>query len=195
MLSLVNTLISTFLLVRDFFGYFLPGAVLFVSIALSIDVQRYFGDNFAVPTWLTKIDWAVIVVIAGFCYALGHLLAAIGYFILARFRATSTPDPNILYYRYRYPSLFIEHDRRDTVALFRVGLAMALICSGPFMPAWYLIVGAIVLGAFLLATCEGALTHVEKLGAATVKAGEDAAKANMPPEHAAPPKDEGKPQG
>ena len=208
MWNLINTLIGTFLLIRDFFGYVLPGAVLFASAALSVDVQRFAGDNFALPAWLPKPDWAIAAVVLAVCYALGQLLVSAGYLILdgmswlqhkraerklARNRKQIETDEernerlkrfvtDLLYFRYRYPSLFVELDRRDTIAVFRTGLAMALIASWPLLPGLWLKLAVAAIGALMLWVSARARHHVEGYGASTKAAGIKALDAKMPPE-------------
>ncbi len=209
MWSVLGTLISGFLLLRDFFGYMLPGAVLFASAALSIDVQTFARDRFACIAWPPKIeatsDWLLLVAIVGACYVLGHLLAAVGYLILDFVRGAAwmsraavhrrlcaewrerkarrqAAQASLLFDRYRDPSLFIDHDRRDTIALFRVGLAMALIFSSPLLPPGAVSFGSLAVGLVMLLVSYRALSHVSEFGAAAIAAGVEASAQNMPAE-------------
>ena len=176
MWSVLGTLISGFLLIRDFFGYLLPGAVLFGCLALSIDVQRFVHDNFGTADWLPRSEWAIAAAVVGACYALGQLLASAGYLVLdgiawierkheekkkardrkqietkeeraARQRKLTADS---LYFRFRYPSLFIELDRRDTIAVFRTGLTMALFGSVALLPDFWLRAGTFIAATVML---------------------------------------------
>lgn len=209
MWSVLGTLISGFLLIRDFFGYLLPGAVLFACAAFSIDVQRFAQDNFAEVGWLPKSEWVIAVVVVGASYALGQLLASAGYLVLdglallhpnktetdqERNERLKKLTARSLYFRYRYPALFVELDRRDTIAVFRTGLSMALLGAGCLMPDWPLRIGVLFIGVVMVGVSFRARKHVEWYTARTVAAGRRALAANLPPEpHGTPkPKDDKK---
>jgi hypothetical protein len=141
MWSVLGSLISNFLLLRDLFGYAIPGAV-FLGIAGYFEVTDYSKLPLASePPWLK----AIVAVTAS--YAVGHVLAAIGYAPndirkivcklvkrLCKTAAKDETDAEKLYYRYRYPSMFIEADRRETATILRMGLWVAFIFAA-FLPA------------------------------------------------------------
>jgi hypothetical protein len=144
MWSLLGSLISSFLLLRDLFGYAIPGAVL-VAIAtypeLS-DPNRLQLPLANEPTW-----FKLIVAVTG-AYVIGQVLATIGYTLYTNKKVQSLlnwitvryngqipaqPDPTMdvdaLYFRYLYPSIFLEVDRRDTLTILRVALSIAFVLS------------------------------------------------------------------
>jgi hypothetical protein len=75
----LSELTKSFLILRDIFGYALPGAV-FLSIGVLLkrfslhDVQ-YFLEPYNLPVWLA------VVLGIGACYVVGHLMAQIAYFL------------------------------------------------------------------------------------------------------------------
>jgi hypothetical protein len=124
--QLLSNLVSGFLLLRDFFGYLLPGSVfvggLFYSMKTS-DLQLIPG----LPNW--------IIVIVG-SYLCGNIMAAFGYTIIEKIIDKCYPiekpitelyDCEFLYYRNLYPELYHEVDRQDTVNILRITLAISLI--------------------------------------------------------------------
>lgn len=131
MWSLLGSLINNFLLLRDLFGYAIPGAVM-------LGIAGYFGviDYSKLPL-AGEAAWLKAIAAVTASYAVGHVLAAIGYapydvyyMIVKRFCRTSGQDEtesDPLYYRYIYPSMFIEADRRQTLTILRIGLSVALI--------------------------------------------------------------------
>lgn len=73
----LSELTKSFLILRDVFGYALPGGV-FLSIGVlckrfSLSDIKYLLDPYQLPAWL-----AVLVGLAG-CYAVGHVMAGIAY--------------------------------------------------------------------------------------------------------------------
>jgi hypothetical protein len=74
----LSELTKSFLILRDIFGYALPGAV-FLSIGLlcrrfSLHDVEYFLRPYQLPAWLAA------VLGLGACYTAGHLMAQIAYF-------------------------------------------------------------------------------------------------------------------
>jgi hypothetical protein len=155
MWSLLGSLINNFLLLRDLFGYAIPGAVL-------LGISGYFGfiDYSKFPL-AGEAAWLKAIVAVTASYVIGHILAAIGYLprdickIVKRFcKASAQDDENIettLYYRYLYPSMFIEADRRETLTILRIGLSVALIFAAclPALPT-FLHIALAAIGVFLL---------------------------------------------
>jgi hypothetical protein len=150
MWQLLGSVISSFLLLRDFFGYLIPGAVFLALTPFNPAplTQKLFGSG-AAPSSLWLV--AVVTVTAG--YVAGQILVALGYTIIFNVIGTSDRDaaPNetdeqkrqrlrereatIFFYHYVYPALFNESDRRDTMTILRIGLAVALIL-GSIAPPW-----------------------------------------------------------
>jgi len=134
MWNFLSSVVSGFLLLRDFFGYLIPGMFL-------TGLLLYAGP-LGMPDWYTlmagPVNWVVVVGFVVASYIAGHVLAAVGYQVnnavgcfSKRDKKMSTAQKTLfLYYQYLYPSLFIEHDRRDTIHTLRLGVTMALI-TGP----------------------------------------------------------------
>jgi hypothetical protein len=160
MWSLLGSLISNFLLLRDLFGYAIPGAVLLAIVA------RFEPRIFANLPIENESIWITGVVFVTASYVLGHILAAIGYTprnisqLCAYYARKPAPrrDARTLYYRYLYPSMFVEADRRETLTILRVGLAIAILVSAflPDLPG-SLFVPFLFVGLFMIANAHSAL--------------------------------------
>lgn len=166
--KLLASLIGSFLLLRDLFGYLIPGA-LFTAMMLA---------SFRLPL-LPQLLWVISFPIAA--YAAGHILVALGYAVLGIVRAlvsqapkTDAADTNgsqkkkgaaakatrpaegatdteYLFYRHLYPQLFIDADRRETLTILRIGLGMALLAGPWWLPLPTGVGPAIaVIGAFMV---------------------------------------------
>jgi hypothetical protein len=156
-MKLLDTLLKTFVFIRDVFGYFIPG--------LSFLALAYY-DRLN-PLLAGKADTLQILAVVVAAYCLGQILVALGYrlidttsFAWTVWRTGSTADQNALaraqketptassaevaarmkkrtidatadqlFYRYRFPGIFVERDRQDTIHITRIGLAMALIAA------------------------------------------------------------------
>jgi hypothetical protein len=158
MWSLLGSLISSFLLWRDFFGYVIPGAVLCAFVAYSFGV----GDMAQLP-WPAESIWIRAVAAITASYVAGHVLAAVGYSLYDGFdeawhkikpsrqtKPVTNTQTNTIYYRYLYPAMFIEADRRETLTILRVGLAVALMIGAGFLHAGLGQGVALAAGAFML---------------------------------------------
>jgi hypothetical protein len=172
--SLLASLINNFLLLRDLFGYAIPGAVL-LGIAGYFDVINYSKFSLA-----SESSWLKATVVVTASYAVGHVLAALGYLprdirkfvkyysdnkknvkcfsdvkrIVIRLCTTSARDEReirTLYYRYLYPSMFIEADRRETLTILRICLSVALLIAAwlPALPIFPCILFSVI-GLFML---------------------------------------------
>jgi len=96
------------------------------------------GDE---PEWLFGLGLII------FCYATGHVVVAAGYtffqmpytklfgtMITAAGRPAAPPDRSeLLKYRYLYPALFLEIDRREPLVMLRIGLPVALLFAAYFI--------------------------------------------------------------
>jgi hypothetical protein len=158
MWSLLGSLIGSFFLLRDFFGYVIPGAVLWAIVAYSFGI----GDLSQLPLSAESI-WVRAVTVITASYVVGHVLAAIGYSLYEWFdeawrkikhpnqaKPVTNTEMNTIYYRYLYPSLFIEADRRETLTILRVALAMALLIGVYFLDSRLGQGVAVAAGAFML---------------------------------------------
>src|ERR1700761_3029838 len=129
MWSLLGSLISNFLLLRDLFGYAIPGAVL-LAIADYIETP----DLTLLPFGNDSL-WVKAVVLVTAAYVVGHVLAAVGYTfyaIVGLIPPLAMPPEEvgeISYFKYLYPSMFLESDRRETQTILRVTLAVALLAA------------------------------------------------------------------
>ncbi|HEY6348842.1 MAG TPA: hypothetical protein VI636_05470 [Candidatus Angelobacter sp.] len=162
--GVVQELLKTFLILRDIFGYALPGGV-FLGIGMfvgRIRMQAISGviSPFHVPTWA-----AAILIVAG-CYAVGHVLASAAYLlsdigkaIVARKYRAELLDPpvtldagvqprlrwlldnptevtaDLLVLRSKQPEIFVDLDRRETMTLLSGALLVALT-AGPIIFCW-----------------------------------------------------------
>jgi hypothetical protein len=118
----------TFILVRDVFGYLPPGAVL-LFLALDAPGHRLLAsiDQSGLPAWAVGLAAVVL------SYVAGQIVVALGYWLSERIDKGNKAQwddlatKNHLYYRRLYAELFIESERRDTIAMLRTGLAVALL--------------------------------------------------------------------
>lgn len=136
--DLLADLIRGFILLRDVFGYMLPGAV-FLFIGVYSGHLRG-AQEICKGIGLGSSPWMIGLLLAIACYVCGQFLAAAVYFLpdLVGVFKSRGADPTtkgagskeaseLLYYRTRFPDVFIELDRRSIIALLRTGLAGALI--------------------------------------------------------------------
>ena len=158
MWNLLGSLISGFLLLRDFFGYVIPGSVL-----LAVAARCLGGVDFSHLPLVADSIWVTAVLAITASYVIGHILAAIGYSFYdgldrawQKFKGPTEPtapahtEANVLYYRYLYPSMFNEADRRETLTILRVALAVALL-AGSFLPHSHIVQAlATAVGLFML---------------------------------------------
>jgi len=182
--DLIHYAVINFLLLRDLFGYLLAGAVFaFIAIASG-----------RLDPWMNYIDrWPVLL---GFSYVAGHLGAAIGYYVQDRVGGVKKPESppqrtaEALYLRRLYPRLFVEVDRRDTVALLRTAVGGNLLAASCLLLVARLIKGGfapppisliVLLFVFSLIFLRSGFTgrkHVNTYLAATLEAAEWAAEAD-----------------
>jgi hypothetical protein len=177
MWSVFGSIISGFVLLRDLFGYIIPGALL-------LGIFRWSGvDTSILP--ISDNIWVRIAVVIAACYAISHVLAAIGYVLydlydrlMGRKAPSNTKD--VVYYRYLYPSMFIEYDRRDTLTIMRVGLSMALIIGAWSLPARPFGF-SLVLGLFMFWNAYLSRGKAAEYLDATLAAAKDAEQKPIPP--------------
>lgn len=210
--GVVQELLQTFLILRDIFGYALPGGVFLGIGVVSNRIRMPDIGNliypFHIPTWV-----AAVLIVAG-CYAVGHVLAAAAYLlsdigkgIVARKYRTELLDPpliphvgldqrlrwlldsptevtaDLLVLRSQHPELFVDLDRRETMALLSGSLLVALF-AGPVIFCWLklgLCATSLVGAAILVTNFATAFPHLRRVKMATRKAGEKLT-ADKPPE-------------
>lgn len=198
MWTLLGSLISNFLLLRDLFGYAIPGAVM-----LAI-VDHYKHPVLSNVPLINDSIWIKLVVAVTASYVVGHVLAAIGYtfyeivnwiFKCSKNRAEGCSGSGGaalderkatgLYYRYLYPNMSIEADRRETLTILRVALSVALIAAA-FLPVEMMMsrrVEFLVLGLFLLWNGYKSLGVAEYFGNLASMAGKRAEDNHIPVFH------------
>jgi hypothetical protein len=173
----LSELSKGFLILRDVFGYALPGAI-FLGVGLLCrrfslgDLQYYILRPYHPPAWL------IAVVGLGACYAIGHVMAAIAYFPYNFKKQTDVPSELILA-RGEHPELLIELDRQSTMTMMRgstgVALVLGSICFWWFARTpslGWMLAGA---GALLLLVFYwSAMPHIGRLSAATSAAAKTA---------------------
>jgi hypothetical protein len=188
MWNFLGSLIKSFLLLRDFFGYVIPGFVLLVIVVRCVGEV----DLSHLPLVADSISVTAVIAITA-SYIIGHVLAAVGYSLYDWFdqgrqtlknpKQPSSPAPtdaNVLYYRYLYPSMFIEADRRETLSILRVGLAVAFIAGG-FLPHSHLVQAlAIAVGLFMLWNGYGSRKRAAAYRNSTIDAARLAKANNIP---------------
>lgn len=146
MWQLLGNIVSSFLLLRDFFGYLLPGAAFVAGLFYSTDL----GDRLLLPGFQ---NWIIVI---GGSYLCGHILVSLGYTAihgLHKFTKRRICDindielynPKFLYYRSLYPHLYYEVDRQDVL---RITLATSLILN-PWLTPIALRIFVFFIGLFL----------------------------------------------
>lgn len=193
MWGIVGMLVSTFVLIRDLFVYLIPGAVLFGAMLVTGVPQDIVAANAAKVAFVPKPEWLKIVVLVAVCYVLGHALVALGYTVLIdRFKRPTDVPSEPIYYRYRYPSLYFEAERRRIMSEFRFGLCISLVLSTIVMiwagADWRLPVAAVVIVVIMFRSTVTAWAHVAKYDAATLSAGKTAKTDGILPEPRGAPK-------
>jgi hypothetical protein len=158
MWSLLGSLISSLLLLRDFLGYVIPGAVLWAIVTYS-----FWAGGMAQLPWPAESIWVRAVAAITASYVAGHGLAAVGYSLydgfdeawhrikpLRQAKPVTNTQTNTIYYQFLYPAMFIEADRRETLTILRAGLAVALVIGACFLHAGLGQGVALAAGAFML---------------------------------------------
>jgi len=191
--GLLIDLVRNFLLLRDIFGYLIPGIVFLFLGALA--------DRFYLSDWMDLFElsfWERVIVFLVIALGVGHILVAI-FYIPSNFRDLakalkewkaekkkareektgknpSELTPNEVEGRARFPGLFLEYDRRTTVNIMTSGLAIALLltCVMVYWPGLRLRYFAFGAGATLLLRAIAGRLHLARTHADVLKAIEDA---------------------
>lgn len=198
--GVVNELITSFNLLRDVFGYALPGAV-FLGIGLiSGNLNAWLPGhqdasqllkNYPVPAW------AAAIAVVALCYAVGHILATIAYLRIDLWKAllawlaprnkwareTLENYPTEVnaeeeYWHWRYPELFNPAERRETMALLSFSLAAALLLGWLVFCKLHASLSCTILGAGILVLMDTltSMNHLKRVRKAAISAAERAAK-------------------
>jgi hypothetical protein len=196
--DLLSGLIRGFVLLRDVFGYILPG---FVFLLIGIQSGRVPGfEEFCKICGVELPRWMAGILVLVTSYLAGHFVVATVFFPLDFGRlikekihkktseeektskeeldAQSQEASDLLRYRKRYPDIFIELDRRSILALLRTGLAGSVLLGLVTFYSLYpyrrsLVVAA---GAIMLFSANGAYRHVKGMRKVTLKAAMDEEK-------------------
>jgi hypothetical protein len=181
----LTELTKSFLILRDIFGYALPGAVfLLVGLLakkLPLSGLRSLLETYKVPLWL--------VVVAGVaaCYTLGHLMAALAYVPFNTWRFSRKHHKTekekqaiaeaaaMIDIRGRHPELLTEFERQNIMTQLRGSTGVALIFAYLAFYRSANLIGLVVLlaGTFLLfAFWFSANPHMNDLMLSTIMAGE-----------------------
>ena len=184
----LSELSKSFLILRDVFGYALPGAV-FLSIGVlcrrfSLRDVKYLLDPYQLPAWLAML------VGLGACYAIGHVMTGIAYLIFNRWKSPfgeeesqasdsdtggSTQVPKeLIDIRGRHPELLTELERQSTMTQLRGSTGAAMLLGSvlffwfPTPPlGWMLgLAGAFLLVVFLFS----AIPNIDDLKRRTISA-------------------------
>jgi hypothetical protein len=201
--SVVNLLLDTFLLLRDIFGYALPGglflAVGIISGRLSLSRLDALLAPYHPPTWALAI-----LLITG-CYLVGHVLAGIAYLrndFWKLFHLNDTEwmadyptevNGRDLYLRHYYPGLFREWDRRETLAMLTYCTVAALLLGWIVFFLFHPSFGDVLIWTAVLVFLDAvtAMSHLTRVRKAIHTAGvaiEEREKATQENQHAIQPK-------
>jgi succinate dehydrogenase/fumarate reductase cytochrome b subunit len=171
--GLLIDLVRNFLLLRDIFGYLLPGMVFLFLGMLS--------GRFLIPDWMAILDlsfWERVIVFLIMALVAGHILVAISYLPAnlgqlwgARKKLAESPTELSGYEiegRARFPGLFVEYDRRTTQSIMVSGLAIAFLLTAlmvywPGLRLRYIVLAA---GAVLFLNMYTGRRHLARVHAA-----------------------------
>jgi hypothetical protein len=140
--DVVKSLMDTFQLLRDIFGYALPGMV-FAGIGVASGrIQLQHIENLFLP--YHPPNWALAGLGVTACYIIGHLLASIAYlpidlhkwwkcYVKKDYEWLEWHPTEIcatdLKWRHFYPELFHDMDRRETMGLLGYSTLTAMLAG------------------------------------------------------------------
>jgi len=185
----VDQLNKTFMLVRDVFGYTLPGGVFFVVALASGRVTLAQVSRLLLP--YKPHGWAAFLLAVWASYIMGHILITIVYFPidLLKLRYRHQPHrlrriptevvPEILRIREDHPKFLTDLDLRETMAMLGGGTGGALVIgAATFCTTWDLPCKMfVIVGLLLLLDFVTAMPHLERVREATIEADRQAKEA------------------
>jgi hypothetical protein len=186
--DVVKSLMDTFQLLRDIFGYALPGLV-FAGIGMAsgrIQLQRV--ENLFLP--YHPPNWALMGLGIAACYVIGHLLASIAYLPIDIHKWLKRNDQpwldahptevcsTDLKWRHFYPELFHDMDRRETMALLMYSTLAAMVAG--YVIFYWLVLSLpttiLVISAFVFVDGLTLMPHLSRVRKAQQKAGDEIQK-------------------
>lgn len=154
--DLLRDLVRSFILLRDLFGYVLPGAF-FLLIGAQIGTLSSFGNLNVIPG-IESHPWLVVSLLLLISYVVGIFLVAASYLPFdvvtlikmacekwklsrlseeekkkrkkedeEKLQKIAKEKASLFRYRKQFPDIFIEQDRQSILALLRRGLAASVI--------------------------------------------------------------------
>lgn len=192
--DLLAELIRGFVLLRDVFGYVLPGAF-FLLIGAMLDRLYIFGYPGQLPV-AESHPWLFFFVLLVICYLAGQFIVATSYLIedvprLLRnvwHKLSRKPevvkaeeekeDTDSLRLHGEFPEIYIEYDRQSIIALLRRGLAASIVLG--ILVFHYLYAHPVrtiaAAGAIMLLNAFSGHSHLKKLRHKSVLAAREAEK-------------------
>jgi len=182
--DVVKELLDSFLLIRDIFGYALPGGLfLAIGIAsgrLKLSQLAALTAPFHPPTWV----WVGVAISAS--YLVGHILAAVAYLRIDIWKLFHWRDPDWypnhptelnprdLYLRHYYPDLFHDQYRRETLSVLSFASVAALILGWLVFCEFQVALSDILISSGVLVFIDtlSTMSHLRRVREATHKAGE-----------------------
>jgi len=195
--GLLSELTKSFLILRDIFGYALPGAM-FLSIGILC--RRFsFRDIHSLLAPYDPPLWAIFLVALGACYTAGHVMSQVAYIFYDTWKLPkawqkvlgepadqpqsevqdSTPHTQVplelMVLREAHPALLTEFDRQSVMSQLRGSTGAAMLVGFLLFyafptPPFGVLVG--LAGAFMLAVFWFSGTpHIDDLRQRTIQAG------------------------
>jgi hypothetical protein len=183
--DVVKSLMDTFQLLRDIFGYALPGMV-FAGIGVAsgrIELKNV--EAMFLPYHLP--NWALAGLGVAACYVTGHLLASIAYLPIDIHKYVRRHDQKWmeehptevcatdLKWRHFYPELFHDMDRRETMALLMYSTLAAMVLG--YVVFYWLVLPPrttiLLLSAFIFVDGLTLMQHLSRVRKAIHKAGDE----------------------
>jgi hypothetical protein len=186
--DIVKSLMDTFQLLRDIFGYALPGLV-FAGIGVASGrIQLQHIENLFLP--YHPPNWALVGLGVAACYVMGHLLASIAYLPIDihKWIRRNNQDwldahptevcATDLKWRHFYPELFHDMDRRETMGLLMYSTLTAMLAG--YIVFYWLVLSLpatlLVISGFVFVDGLTLMQHLSRVRKAVQKAGKEIQK-------------------